>query len=201
MKSDRVRKFTFAPKTREGSIESIRQTRELLSLHHHFPADLDTALHFFNAQDVVAILNTVLGGLKFFQLAAGIITLLVGGVGVMNIMLVVVAERTQEIGLRKAIGASSRSIFAQFLAESTAVCGISGFVGAGLGVAMSQVLAAFTPPDGPLSSPPILDATTVVVLSGSLVAVGIVAGVLPAIRAARIPPAEALRAPSGARSG
>ena len=140
------------------------------------------------------MIHTVLLGFQVFEIAAGVITLLVGAVGVMNIMLVVVGERTNEIGLCKAIGASRRDIFVQFLAEAIAVCGTAGVLGALLGVGASQLVAAFSPPDGPLSSPPVLDPLTVISLAGSLVAVGIVAGVLPAFRASRIPPAEALRA-------
>ena len=98
-----------------------------------------------------------------------------------------------EIGLRKAVGARSRSIFLQFLAEASAVCGLSGLVGAGLGILVTQLLAQLTPANGPFSSPPVLAPFTVAVIVGSLVVVGIVAGVAPAIRAARIPPAEALR--------
>jgi putative ABC transport system permease protein len=92
-----------------------------------------------------------------FLLSAGIVTLLVGAVGVMNIMLVVVGERTAEIGLRKAVGASDRAIFAQFLAEAAAVCGASGVVGALLGIGLTRLIAAISPQDGPLASPPLLD--------------------------------------------
>jgi putative ABC transport system permease protein len=136
----------------------------------------------------------LLTAVHVFQLAAGIITLLVGAVGVMNIMLVVVGERTNEIGLRKAVGASSRDIFLQFFAEAAAVCGLSGLLGAALGVVATQVFATTAPPGTPASSPPLLDPVTVVAITASLVAVGLVAGIAPAGRAARTPPAEALRA-------
>jgi putative ABC transport system permease protein len=106
---------------------------------------------------------------------------------------VVVGERTNEIGLRKAVGASSRSIFLQFVAEASAVCGLSGLLGALLGIGFTQLVASLSPPDGPFGSPPVLDPFMVVVIVSALVTVGIVAGVVPASRAARIPPAEALR--------
>ena len=82
----------------------------------------------------------------------------------------------------------------QFLAEAIAVCGVAGVLGAVLGVGVCQFMARFLPLDGPLSSPPVLDPITVITLAGSLIAVGIVAGVLPAFRASRTPPSEALRA-------
>jgi ABC-type antimicrobial peptide transport system permease subunit len=113
----------------------------------------------------------------------------------MNIMLVVVGERTQEIGVRKAIGARGRDIFIQFLAEATVVATASGLLGAGLGIGMVQIIAAVIPEGTAYQSPPIFDPLIVGVLTLSLVGVGIVSGAIPALRAARIPPAEALRAP------
>jgi putative ABC transport system permease protein len=191
---DLVTEVVFAPTTREGSWDSIRHVREIVGLHHDFPPDLDTALSFFNVHDVLQIVHGLFFSFRIFLVSAGLITLVVGGVGVMNIMLVIVGERTNEIGLRKAVGARSRSILLQFLAESSAVCGLSGLLGAGLGVGATQLVARLAPPDGPFGSPPVLAPFTVVVIVGALVAVGIVAGLVPAVRASRIPPAEALRA-------
>jgi putative ABC transport system permease protein len=194
LRSDRVEQIAFAPVTREESWAAIRGTREVLGLHHHFDPDVDTAVSFFNVHEVMQILHTLFFGLRLFLVSAGVITLLVGAVGVMNIMLVVVGERTSEIGLRKAVGGSNRAIFVQFLAEAGAVCGLSGALGAALGVAFVQIVAHNAPEGGPISSMPILEPATVVVIVCALVAVGIVAGIVPAIRAARVPPAEALRA-------
>jgi putative ABC transport system permease protein len=193
LKHDRVEEVAFAPLTREGSWDAIRNVREIVGLHHGFPPDLDTALSFFNVHEILQIIHTLFFGFRIFLVTAGLITLIVGGVGVMNIMLVVVGERTNEIGLRKAVGAPSRAIFLQFLAESSAVCGISGLIGALLGVGFTRVVAALAPPEGPFSSVPILSPFVVAVIVGALVTVGIVAGVVPAMRAAGVPPAEALR--------
>ena len=192
--SDEVTQIAFAPAKREASGEAIRDSRELLALHHEFAPGADTALSFFDVREILEVVFTLFTAFRVFLLSAGLVTLLVGAVGVMNIMLVVVGERTAEIGLRKAVGASDRAIFAQFLAEAAAVCGASGVVGALLGIGLTRLIAAISPPGGPLASPPLLDPFAVAVVVGSLVAVGVVAGVLPALRAARIPPAEALRA-------
>lgn len=191
--SDAVTEMVFAPMTREMSWDAIRNVREVIGLHHDFAPDLDTALNFFNVHDILQMVHTIFLGFRIFLVAAGGITLLVGAIGVMNIMLVVVGERTNEIGLRKAVGASSRSIFLQFVAEAGAVCGLSGLLGALLGIGFTHLIASLAPPDGPFGSPPILDPFVIAVIVSALVGVGIVAGVMPAARAARIPPAEALR--------
>jgi putative ABC transport system permease protein len=194
LKDDRVREAAFAPLTREGSWAAIRRVREIVALHHDFLPDLDTALSFFNVHEALEIVHTLFFGFRIFLASAGLITLVVGGIGVMNIMLVVVGERTHEIGLRKAVGATSRAIFVQFLAEAGAVCGVSGLLGATLGIFFTRLMAQLSPPEGPFSSPPMLDPFTVGMIVSSLVLVGIVAGVVPAVRAARIAPAVALRA-------
>jgi putative ABC transport system permease protein len=194
VRSDTLEQIAFAPTTREGSWEAVRNTRELLGLRHDFPPDLDTALSFFNVHEILQIVHQLFLGTRIFLVAAGGVTLLVGAVGVMNVMLVVVGERTNEIGLRKAVGATDRAIFAQFLAEAAAVCGASGLVGTLLGVGFTRLVTALVPPGGPLSNVTVLDPFTISVMVVSLIAVGIVAGVVPALRAARIPPAEALRA-------
>ena len=128
------------------------------------------------------------------MIGAGLVTLFVGAVGVMNIMLVVVGERTQEIGVRKAIGARGIDIFFQFLAEATVVATTSGVLGAAVGVGFVRLLAASIPEGSTFQSPPLLDPLTAVVLTVALIGVGIISGLIPAIRASQIPPAEALRA-------
>ena len=192
--NDQVGQMIFAPRTREATFDAIGHVRQLLGLHHDFPPDLDTALSFVNIHEIVELLHRLFLGVRIFLGAAGVITLLVGAVGVMNIMLVIVGERRQEIGLRKAVGASSRSIFVQFLAEAAAVSGISGLFGAGLGAALSYAIKELADPNSPLATRAELDATLVATVVISLIAVGIASGVLPAVRAARTAPADALRA-------
>jgi len=192
-KDDEVAEIVFGPRSRERSKAAIERIREVTAPHHGFRESSDTALWFFDIQDPLQMVRGLLLALRVFLVAAGVTTLLIGAVGVMNIMLVVVGERTSEIGLRKAVGGSTGAVFAQFLAEATAVCALSGLVGAGLGMAAAQIVASLLPPEAPMSSVPVLDPTTALTLTLALVAVGVVAGLVPAIRAARIPPAEALR--------
>jgi putative ABC transport system permease protein len=193
-RSDVLPEIAFTPLTREESWDAIRRVRETLARHHQFHPDLETALWFFNIQEPLQMVAGMQMALRLFLLVAGITTLLVGAVGVMNIMLVVVGERTNEIGLRKAVGATGRAIFLQFFAEATSVCLVSGFAGAAAGVGMAQVMARLVPPDSPFASVPVIDPVTVVAITAGLVLVGMVAGVAPALRAAQVPPADALRA-------
>jgi putative ABC transport system permease protein len=143
--------------------------------------------------DTLKLVYGMFYALQGFFIVAGTVTLLVGAVGVMNIMLVVVGERTAEIGLRKALGARGRDIFLQFLLEALAVAGLAG----GLGVAGGLLALRATAPAFAAAGiviPTTPDPLTTLAVTAALVLVAVVAGVAPALRAARTPPAEALRA-------
>jgi putative ABC transport system permease protein len=129
---------------------------------------------------ILALLTLVLA-------AIAAISLLVGGVGVSNIMLVSVRERTREIGLRKALGARQRDILLQFLIEAVLLCVVGGLIGIGLGVGSSLLVAAVSP------LPAVIAWWSPVLAFGVSAAVGIFFGVAPARRAGRLDPVEALR--------
>ena len=156
-KDDEVYEFVFAPRTKEVSDQSIRQVRTMMALHEGYDPDSETAMWDFNIQEPLAVIKGMFLGIRVFMLGAGLVTLFVGAVGVMNMMLVVVGERTKEIGVRKAVGATSRSIFVQFLAESTVVSSVSGVAGASLGIALVQLVAMVIPEGTPYQSPPVFD--------------------------------------------
>ena len=122
-------------------------------------------------------------------LLAGIasVSLLVGGIGIMNIMLVSVTERTREIGLRKAIGAKRPSILNQFLLESVVMCVLGGALGVGLGYVATRVVAMF------LKVPPAINIQAIILAFGFSAMVGLFFGLYPAVRASRLQPIEALR--------
>jgi putative ABC transport system permease protein len=143
-----------------------------------------------NIRNQADILDAAAGVSRTFTvLLGGIagISLLVGGIGIMNIMLVTVTERTREIGVRKAIGAKDRDILRQFLIEAMLMSGVGGLIGVGLGVGGAQILAKTT------SFVTLVQGQSVLLSLGFAAAVGIFFGYYPALRAARLDPIEALR--------
>jgi putative ABC transport system permease protein len=194
--NDHIDCILYEPRTRDAGGLSMTRVRTLLGRHHYFGVDDEEALAFFNIWDAIKLIDVMLTAIVIFLSACGVLTLAVGAVGVMNIMLVSVTERTREIGLRKAVGATPRDLFVQFVFETTIITVAAGVVGVALGAgiiyglqSMHQisVRADFLLPR--ITFPPRLALLSFVVLVGT----GILAGILPALRAARLDPAVALR--------
>jgi putative ABC transport system permease protein len=117
----------------------------------------------------------------------GLITLLVGGIGIMNIMLVSVRERTREIGVRRALGARKRTIIVQFLLEASTVSAVGGALGTAVGLSAAKIVSLITPLAATIQP------LTVVAGVGFAALVGLLFGIWPAARAANLDPVEALR--------
>ena len=143
-----------------------------------------------NQNDTLAALNQITGTFTILLAAIGGISLLVGGIGIMNIMLVSVNERTREIGIRKAVGARRGDILNQFLIEAVALTGLGGVIGILLGWAITEVVHRI--PQA-ASLPLLITSGTVIIAVGVSVAIGVVFGLYPAMRAARLHPIQALR--------
>ena len=142
----------------------------------------------FTQADLLASFGAISAAITVFLSAIAGISLLVGGIGVMNIMLVTVTERTREIGLRKAIGAKRRDILLQFLIESMTLSLLGGAIGIAIGVGGAAAVAKLSQ-----QFQPSVSLVTVLLAVGVSAFVGLFAGVYPAQRAARMNPIEALR--------
>jgi putative ABC transport system permease protein len=165
----------------------IERMEALLRQRHRLVADQESDFAIRNLTEVANTAATSVNTLSMLLAAIAAVSLLVGGIGIMNIMLVSVTERTREIGLRLAVGARPRDILGQFLIEATTLAAIGGAIGVALGVGAANAIAkAF---GWPLLISP--NAVLIAVVFSGLV--GIFFGFYPAQRAARLDPIEALR--------
>jgi putative ABC transport system permease protein len=176
------------------SPQAEREIRVLLTERHHIPAGESLDFEIRNTADVASVFGVIMGTLTAMLSAIAAISLVVGGVGIMNIMLVSVTERTREIGIRMALGARPRDILRQFLVESVVLSSLGGAIGIVLGVGASAGLIALINVFLPNSQWPFrLSIPAAVIALLFAAAVGIFFGYYPARRASRLDPIEALR--------
>ena len=171
----------------ELSQEAIRQISEVLRVRRHLPSNKLNDFAVFDDDAFTSLYNAITGGIFALMFLISSISLVVGGIGVMNIMLVAVTERTREIGVRKALGAPRRAILLQFLLEALLLTAVGGALGILLGVGVSALVHAVSP------LPTFVSAWSVVV--GLLVStlIGVFFGLYPAMRASRLDPVDSLR--------
>jgi len=161
------------------------QIENLLRFRHKITDEDDFTVR--SQKELMSILGSITGALTVMLAAIAGISLLVGGIGIMNIMLVSVTERTQEIGLRKAIGASEQDILIQFMIEAVILSIMGGLIGTGLGISGIWIISALTPLEAQVS---MMAISTAVGVSGTI---GLFFGVFPARQAAKLDPIVALR--------
>jgi putative ABC transport system permease protein len=168
------------PVAADAAIAAVRQQRSLRP-------GVANSFDIITPDQILDLMDSLTGAFFMVMIALSSVALLVGGIGVMAIMMVSVTDRTREIGLRKAVGATQKEILWQFLVEAATLTGFGGVLGIAVGLAAGAGLKAVL---GLQSGPPIWSAVTAATVS---VAIGLVFGMIPATRAARMDPVEALR--------
>jgi putative ABC transport system permease protein len=176
-----------------------KNVRTVLALHHGYRPDDRRAVYVWNLMEDISQFRIITTGIKVLLTFIGLLTLGIGGIGLMNIMLVAVTQRTREIGVEKALGARRRHVLVQFLAEALAITFVGGVAGVVLAYAVTWTVGSLTlfsafaenakDADIHLRIDPFILITATAILA----LVGIVSGMLPAIKASRLDPVEALR--------
>jgi putative ABC transport system permease protein len=173
----------------DGSVDAVAsEIRQTMREERQISFRDEDTFQIFTQTDLLSSLDQITGLLTIFLGIIAGISLLVGGIGIMNIMLVTVTERTREIGLRKAVGAQKRDIVVQFLVEATAISLVGGAIGIGISLA-GAVLVSSLSPDLQVT----IQMSSVVLATAISVAIGIFFGIYPANRAAALNPIDALR--------
>jgi putative ABC transport system permease protein len=190
-KPDVISMINYRPKTRALHEKSQQEVHRVIGRNHSFNPDNPDSFDEWDSVQTMDQISKIFDAMDAFLGSVGLVTLGLGAIGIINIMLVAVADRTQEIGLRKALGATNSSIMFQFFVEGAFLTLLSGGIGitgaAGVMAAMSGI--SF----GEGFDAPKLVARTAVLAVGSLAVAGVAAGLYPARRAAMLQPVEALR--------
>jgi putative ABC transport system permease protein len=191
--ANRVNDFAITSNLSASESEELEKTlRSGFAKRHNFDVEDKNAMWMWNTlKQYKKFLNLFLG-IQIFVSIIGAFTIIAGIVGVSNIMIIVVNERTKEIGIRKAIGATPFSIVSMILLEAVLITGIAGYIGLVSGVGLLRLISSVLPQNDFFLNPEV-DFTVALVSTGVLILAGSIAGLMPAIRASRIRPVVALR--------
>ena len=179
--------ITIRARTPELVEDAKEEVRAILRLERGVPPGEEDNFFFFSSESQIKAFNQATQGLKITAFVLGIVGLIVSGIGIMNIMLVSVTDRTREIGIRKALGAKRRAILLQFLMEAVVLCNIGGVLGVVVGFGLGNIVSLVT--EFAVHVPMEWAVRGVAFCT----AVGLIFGMWPAIRASRLAPIEALR--------
>jgi len=181
----------YQPRTRALHEAARQEVHQVIARNHGFDASNPDSFDEWDTVNTVDQVGKIFDAMNVFLGSVGLVTLGLGAIGIINIMLVAVADRTREIGLRKALGATNASIMFQFFVEGAFLTLLSGTVGLGAAAGLMAVLSGVSLGEG--FDPPKLVARTAVLAVASLAVAGVAAGLYPARRAAMLQPVEALR--------
>ena len=181
----------YQPRVRAEHELAFLEARKVIARNHGFDYRDDNAFEGWDTIKQSEMVGAIFNAMSVFLGSVGMVTLALGAIGVINIMLVSVTERTHEIGLRKALGATNRSILLQFFLEGILLTLVSGFIGMGISAGLMAAMGTIQGPGG--FDPPKLVPMTAALAIGSLTLAGVAAGLYPARKAAMLQPVEALR--------
>ena len=191
--ADRVHSFAVTSNLTAAESEDLEKTiRAKLAERHRYDKDDQNAMWMWNTLKEYKKFTNLFLGIQIFVSIIGAFTIIAGIVGVSNIMIIVVNERTKEIGIRKAIGATPFSVVSMILLEAVLITGLAGYIGLVLGVGLLSMISSILPHNDFFQNPEV-DFTVALVSTGILIVAGTIAGLMPAIRASRIRPVVALR--------
>jgi putative ABC transport system permease protein len=190
---DAVSSLQYQPVTKNDNVPAITEVHAIVARQHGFDPNAPDAFEEWDSINSMRMVGKIFDAMDLFLGGVGIVTLALGAVGVVNIMLVSVAERTREIGVRKALGATRRNIMTQFLLEGLVLTGVSGAIGIAGASLLMFALNAAVGESMPGFDPPRLVPWSAALAFGALTLSGVIAGVYPAGQAARLDPVEALR--------
>jgi putative ABC transport system permease protein len=190
---DALSSIQYQPATRGDVTAAIAAVHRVIAERHGFDPALKDAFQEWNTINTEKVIAEIFDGMDIFLGAVGLVTLGLGAVGIINIMLVSVTERTREIGVMKAVGATKRTILTQFFWEGLLLTGISGLTGVVLSAGFMGLLQVLLTGKMPGWDPPRLVPWSAALAVISLSVCGVVAGLYPASKAAALDPIEALR--------
>lgn len=188
--TDVISMINYQPKTRALHATAMREVHKVIGRNHGFDSNNPDSFDEWDTIQTVDQVGKIFDAMNTFLGSVGLVTLALGAIGIINIMLVAVADRTREIGLRKAVGATNGSIMFQFFVEGAFLTLLSGGIGI---AAAAAIMAALSGVDMGNFDPPKLVPSTAILAVTSLAVAGVAAGLYPARRAALLEPVEALR--------
>ncbi|MBZ5529805.1 MAG: ABC transporter permease [Acidobacteriia bacterium] len=191
--TDDINGLNFQPVARDLHRQAIDDVHKVIGRNHGFDPNIPEAFEQWDTVESTQMVGKIFTAMDFFLGGVGLITLALGAIGIINIMLVSVTERTREIGLMKALGATNRNVMVQFFLEGAFLTGLSGGIGVAVAAMLSKILVTAWPKSNIGFDPPHIVPISAAIAVLALCLAGIIAGLYPARKAAMLTPVEALR--------